>query len=100
MGSERRRPIGRRKQPGAAAARETPELADVSAIHAGFAIKKDGTVWAWGHNKDGRLADGSTSSRNTPQQVPGLSDIASMASRHSAWFAITRTDSGDGKHVG
>ncbi len=36
-----------------------------------FAIKSDGTVWAWGSNGNGRLGDGTSTSRSTPVQVVG-----------------------------
>ncbi|MDC0711776.1 RCC1 repeat-containing protein [Stigmatella sp. ncwal1] len=34
-----------------------------------FAVKSDGTVWAWGYNGDGALGDNSTTVRYTPVQV-------------------------------
>jgi alpha-tubulin suppressor-like RCC1 family protein len=51
----------------------------VSAIAAGFshslALKSDGTVWAWGDNNSGQLGDGTTSDRNAPVQVSGLTNV-------------------------
>lgn len=34
-----------------------------------LALKADGTVWAWGHNYDGCLGDGTTTDSNSPIQV-------------------------------
>ena len=36
-------------------------------------LKGDGTVWAWGVNTNGEIADGTTTQRLTPVQVSGLS---------------------------
>ena len=48
-------------------------LSDVVAVKAGrghnLALRKDGTVWAWGNNHLGQLGDNSTTQRNTPVQV-------------------------------
>ncbi len=35
------------------------------------ALRKDGTVWAWGHNNKGQLGDDSDDDRKTPVQVKG-----------------------------
>ncbi|WP_437275117.1 hypothetical protein WME90_28135 [Sorangium sp. So ce375] len=54
-------------------------IEDVSAIAAGqhhcLALKKDGTVWAWGSNSFGELGDGTMTDRHMPVQVTALSDI-------------------------
>ncbi len=34
-----------------------------------LAIKTDGTLWSWGHNDDGQLGHGDTTSRSSPVQV-------------------------------
>jgi alpha-tubulin suppressor-like RCC1 family protein len=53
-------------------------LSDVVAISMGarlghaLALRRDGTVWAWGYNNAGQLGDGSTSARLAPVQVTGL----------------------------
>ena len=58
-------------------------LSGVIAVAAGWyhslAVKSDGTVWAWGYNRYGRLGDGSTTQRDTPVQVSGLSGVIAVA---------------------
>jgi alpha-tubulin suppressor-like RCC1 family protein len=44
-----------------------------------LALKKDGTVWAWGKNTDGQLGDGTTTNSNVPVQVTGLTGIVAIA---------------------
>lgn len=77
-----------------------------------LAVKRDGTVWAWGQNGRGQLGDGTTTSRSTPAQVSGLAGIVAVAagsgwgSEHSlalesdgtvwAWGANTWGQLGDG----
>jgi alpha-tubulin suppressor-like RCC1 family protein len=65
-------------------------LTGVVAVAAGFhhslALKNDGTVWAWGSGMDGQLGyEQGPTSRNTPAQVPGLTDVVAVAAgdRHS-----------------
>ncbi|MEK7216667.1 MAG: RCC1 repeat-containing protein, partial [Chloroflexota bacterium] len=41
----------------------------VSNARHSFALKSDGTLWAWGENVDGRLGDGSTADKWTPVQI-------------------------------
>ena len=53
-------------------------LADVVAISCGFglghslALRRDGSVWAWGRNDAGQLGDGSNTTRLAPVVVQGL----------------------------
>jgi alpha-tubulin suppressor-like RCC1 family protein len=44
-----------------------------------LALKSDGTVWAWGYNKYGQLGDGTTTNRQTPIAVPGLTGVAAVS---------------------
>jgi len=72
-------------------------LTDVVAIGAGMeysiALKKDGTVWAWGRNIQGQLGDGTTTSRYEPVQVLGVSNITSVEVGKNSIYALTQ----DGK---
>ena len=40
-------------------------------LYASWAIKTDGTLWAWGHNQNGQLGLSDTARRSSPVQVPG-----------------------------
>jgi alpha-tubulin suppressor-like RCC1 family protein len=47
-----------------------------------LALKNDGTVWAWGLNKEGELGNGTTSfydANPTPLQVSGLTGVTAVA---------------------
>ena len=68
-------------------------LSGVVAVAAGsynysLALKSDGTVWAWGHNYNGQLGDGTTTDRLIPVQVSGLSAVIAIAAGNGASFAI------------
>jgi alpha-tubulin suppressor-like RCC1 family protein len=44
-----------------------------------LALRRDGTVWAWGDNYYGELGDGTTTNRNSPVPVSGLSGVTAVA---------------------
>jgi alpha-tubulin suppressor-like RCC1 family protein len=44
-------------------------IASSATANHSLALKRDGTVWAWGNNQYGQLGDGTTTQRNTPVQV-------------------------------
>ena len=68
------------------------ELSDVTLIGAGFAtgyaMKSDGTVWAWGAGGNGALGNGTTSDSYLPVPVTGLSNIRSIAGGAGPAYAI------------
>ena len=74
-------------------------LTNVIAIAADWqslAVKSDGTVWAWGYNPNGQLGLGTAtaagnqaiSTNSRPAQVPGLSNIRSVAAGFFNSFAV------------
>ncbi len=53
-----------------------------------LALKSDGTVWAWGANTYGQLGDNTTTTRPTPVQVSGLSNIIAISAAQQASIAL------------
>jgi alpha-tubulin suppressor-like RCC1 family protein len=59
-----------------------------------LALKRDGTVWAWGRNDYGQLGDGTTVNKNTPSQVKGpggigfLTNIIAVAAGNNHSLAL------------
>lgn len=53
-----------------------------------LALRNDGTVWAWGHNYNGQLGDGTTTPRPTPVPVSGLSEVTAVAAGYAGSLAI------------
>lgn len=60
-------------------------IAIAGGVEHGLALKRDGTVWAWGSNFNGQLGNGtvdelfSTIFAHAPAPVPGLSDVIAIA---------------------
>jgi hypothetical protein len=67
-------------------------LTDVKRVAAqacgGYALKTDGTVWAWGQDNIGQLGDGGTSDSPVPVQVSGLTGVTSIAGGGSDGYAV------------
>jgi alpha-tubulin suppressor-like RCC1 family protein len=70
-------------------------LTDVVQIAAGLkhavALRKDGTVWAWGRRSNGEIGDGPPAGRDRaigPAQVPGLTGITQIAADASHNLAL------------
>lgn len=56
-----------------------------------LALRKDGTVWSWGSNKEGQLGYETTKNYSaTPQQVIGLKDIVSVATGYDFSLALDK----------
>ena len=60
-------------------------LTSVTAImggeHTNYALKSDGTVWAWGGNFTGQLGNGNYTNTVTPVQVSGLVSVTMLGGR-------------------
>jgi serine/threonine protein kinase/alpha-tubulin suppressor-like RCC1 family protein len=70
-------------------------LADITAIagdqfNNGYALRRDGTVWAWGYPGRGQLGDGGQSSGASPVQVTGLTDVTAVAAAPTNGYALRR----------
>ena len=55
-----------------------------------FAVKRDGTLWAWGNNEWGQLGLGDRNDRATPAQVGHDSDWATLATGGASLLATKR----------
>lgn len=72
-------------------------ITDVVAVAAGsshtLALRRNGTLWAWGRNLSGELGDGSGAQKNSPVQVASLTDVAAIAAGASLSLAVKRDGS-------
>jgi len=71
-----------------------PGLSGIVQIAAGddysLALRGDGSVWAWGHNNSGQLGDGTTTDKDRPEQLPGLTGlITRLIAGEQTSYAIT-----------
>ncbi|MFM7767542.1 MAG: T9SS type A sorting domain-containing protein [Bacteroidota bacterium] len=73
-------------------------ISNVESVAAGWshctAVKKDGTLWTWGYNSSGQLGQSSPAlSISQPTQVPGLSNVRSVACGHEHTLALKQNGS-------
>lgn len=74
-----------------------PNLSNITAIETSFenclALKKDGTVWAWGSNDKGQVGIGTRTEVIKPVQVKGLKNITQIASGKFHMLAVDKEGS-------
>ena len=70
-------------------------LSEVTAIegnaagNATYALRRDGTVWAWGENSSGELGRGTVGADSgTPAKVTGLTAVKAVAATQNGAFAL------------
>jgi alpha-tubulin suppressor-like RCC1 family protein len=72
------------------------EDTDWAAVSAGnnhtVALKTDGSLWAWGSNRDGKLGDGTSMRRSYPVRVGVDSDWAAIST--SYWHTVALKSDG------
>ncbi|MCL2447265.1 MAG: hypothetical protein FWD06_10915 [Oscillospiraceae bacterium] len=54
------------------------------------AAASDGSVWAWGQNRNGQIGDGTRFARNAAVQVPGISNVRAVAAGNHHTVALRR----------
>jgi alpha-tubulin suppressor-like RCC1 family protein len=71
-----------------------PGLSGVVGVAAGgshsLALLEDGSVWAWGLNKQGQLGDGTTVNRSTPVAVTGVAGAVAVVAGSMISGALLR----------
>jgi alpha-tubulin suppressor-like RCC1 family protein len=63
----------------------------VSGIDFNCALKPDGSIYCWGHNNNGQLADGTTTDRLSPTLVSGGLVFSTIASLHYHTCGLLRS---------
>ena len=73
---------------------EVGSASDWAAVSAGFdyalALKTDGTLWAWGANRYGKLGLGDATARDAPTQVASASDWAAVSASMYETLALKK----------
>jgi len=72
-----------------------PGLSGIVAVAAGYghtlALRRDGTVMAWGDNVDGELGTGRTGDQLNPAAIPGLTQVVALRAGER-WSLALRSD--------
>jgi alpha-tubulin suppressor-like RCC1 family protein len=72
--------------------RQVPNLTGIVQVSAGWehsaALKRDGTVWTWGWNRDGQLGVAPSGYRETPMPINGLTGVVSIDAGYWATYQL------------
>ena len=81
------------------AVKQVPDLTDIVAIVHGsnsisnegtwHALDRDGRVYGWGSNNFGQIGDGTTTDRDHPVPVTGLTDVVALVNNSAEAYALT-----------
>ena len=67
-----------------------PAVAIAAGASSGYALLRDGAVWAWGDGSQGELGDGALRGSTLPRRVVGLSTVVQIAADGETAFALER----------
>lgn len=67
----------------------TGVTAIASAVDTAYALRSDGTVWAWGSGDSGMLGTGTGQTSNVPVRVPGLTGVTAISAGLGVALALT-----------
>lgn len=88
--------IGNTNQQNSPVVMTSPNINNIIAVaggtYSGYALRADGTVWAWGNDASGQLGDGLTATQLNPIQITSLSGIVSITSGQVTAFAVKGND--------
>lgn len=78
-----------RSAPTLIASFRSPVASITAGIYTAYAILTDGSLWAWGWNQYGQVGDGTTTDRDTPTRVTGMSsNVIQVAGAQTTAFAL------------
>ncbi|MCJ1706624.1 Ig-like domain-containing protein [Microbacterium sp. VKM Ac-2923] len=60
----------------------------VSGTVMAYALRSDGTVWAWGRGDQGSLGNGATTNSSTPVRVLGVAGVQTLGASEGAGYAV------------
>ena len=65
-------------------------VAIAAGTYTGYAILRDGSVWAWGRGVDGELGDGSAANRAVPTRALALTGVIRLGGGGTTAYALDR----------